>query len=398
MGRGAKVSEIQEADLKGWKLVARFRELLAEARQHVPAKKREEHGLRCLEAEEYLSLFLLGLFNSVITSMRGLCAASALPRVQAECGGDGPVALARFSEAQKVFAPELLEHVLTSLVEESWGQAGASVGGLDPKALHIIDSTLWKVVPRMGWAQYGGGRGGQTKGVRLHLKMRVVDQVPLEAIVTPGKACERKTLARHLRPGQISIGDRYYGADYHLLSVMEAKGCGFLMRLRAQAIQTLEREAALSAEDRAAGVVSARWVRLGAADPQGPWRVIRLERPEREPILLVASSQLDGLSPAELAELYRQRWQVELFFRWLKCLLPCRHFFAESERGVKFQVYLSLICALLLSRVAQRRPSKRIMEMIRFHQMGWADEADLARALARELARPPRKKHTPKNA
>jgi hypothetical protein len=397
MGRAAKVEKIRERDLRGWKFLARFRELLREARTQVPPTAREQHGLRRLEAEEYLSLFLLGLFNAVLTSMRGLCAASELPRVQEECGGDGPVALARFSEGQKVFEPELLASVLRSLIEERWGVAGAAVGGLDPKALHIIDSTLWKVVPRMGWAHYEGGRGGKTKGVRLHLKLRVVDRAPVEAIVTTGKACERKTLARHLRAGEITIGDRYYGADYHLLSAMEAKGCGFLVRLREQAVQTLVREVALTDEDRAAGVVSARWVRLGAIDPQGPWRVVRIERPEREPILLVASSHLDDLSPAEVAALYRQRWQVELFFRWLKCLLPCRHFFAESERGVTFQIYLSLIAALLLSQVTHRRPSKRMMELLRFHQMGWADAADLARGLQRELTRPPRKKRASKN-
>jgi IS4 transposase len=91
------------------------------------------------------------------------------------------------------------------------------------------------------------------------------------------------------------------------------------------------------------------------------------------------------MSPGEIAELYRKRWQVEGFFRWLKCLLPCRHFFAESERGVTFQIYLALIAALLLAAELGRRPSKRMMELLRFHQMGWAEDGEVERGLERDL-------------
>src|ERR1051325_5427983 len=75
---------IREEQLRGWKMVARFDELLARARTEVVPSARELHGLRRLEAGPYLRLFLLGVFNPVVTSMRGLCAASALGRVQEE--------------------------------------------------------------------------------------------------------------------------------------------------------------------------------------------------------------------------------------------------------------------------------------------------------------------------
>lgn len=111
--------------------------------------------------------------------------------------------------------------------------------------------------------------------------------------------------------------------------------------------------------------------------------MVWLERPEEEPVILVASAGLAGLSALELAGLYRERWQVELFFRWLKCLLPCRHWLAQSERGVTLQIYLSLVCALLLAQVTGCRPTRRMLELLAFHQMGWASEEELARAGAR---------------
>lgn len=382
--RTRRKKKIQERDLRGWKWLERFQGLLAAARARVPAGPREAHGLRRLDAGQYLSLFLFGLFNPVVDSMRGLCEASALRRVRAQTGAEGPVALSRFSEAQHVFEPELLRQVIGALVEEGGAQLGARCGGLDARALHIVDSTLWKVVPRMRWAEYGGGRGGKTQAVRLHLKLRVSDRAPVGGLISRGKLCERKALAAQLRPGEIYLGDRYYGADYRLLATMEKQGCGFLVRLRARADLRWESEEPLSEAERAAGLVRAGRARLGS-DERGPWRVVRIEIEGKEPVLLVASACFDGMSPGEIAELYRQRWQVEQFFRWLKCLLPCRHFFAESERGVSFQIYLALIAALLLAAELGRRPGKRLMELLRFHQMGWAEDAEVGRGLERDL-------------
>jgi hypothetical protein len=381
--RAAASQTIEERDLRGWKVVARFQKLLAEARGQVPPTARENHGLRQLGAAEYLGLFLLGVYNPVVPSMRALCAASHFERVQAEVGTAGPVALSRFSEAQEVFDPELLRCVMQQLVAESGAQAGASCGGLNREALRVVDSTLWKVIPRMEWAHW---RHQSTKqqALRLHVKLRLWDGAPVEATVTNGKGCERAALRAKLVPGEIYVGDRYFGEDYGFFAEMDQKGCGFLLRLRNEAVLHWETEEPLSEADRAAGVVRAGLARLGARSPKGPWRVVQIERPGAEAVILVASACLAALSPAEIGALYRERWQVELFFRWLKCLLPCRHWFAESERGVNFQIYLSLICALLMARAIGQRPSKRMLELIAWHQSGVASDEELRAGLERE--------------
>ena len=390
-GRTRRKKKIQERDLRGWKWLGRFQALLAGARGRVPSGPREEHGLRLLHAPQYLGLFLFGLFNPVLDSMRGLCEASHLRRVREKTGVEGPVALSRFSDAQHVFEPELLRQVIGTLVEEGGAQLGASCGGgVDARTLRIVDSTLWKVVPRMQWAEYGGGRGGQTRAVRLHLKLRVSDGAPAAGLISAGKLCERKALAAQLRAGEIYIGDRYYGGDYRFLADMEKAGCGFLVRLRASAAITWENEEPLSDAERAAGIVRAGRARLGSdADAEGgprpAVRIVRIEPEAKEPVLLVASACLGDMNPGEIGELYRKRWQVEQFFRWLKCLMPCRHFFAQSERGVSLQIYLTLIAALLLAAELGRRPGKRLMELLRFHQMGWAGDDELEAGIGRAL-------------
>jgi Transposase DDE domain len=158
-----------------------------------------------------------------------------------------------------------------------------------------------------------------------------------------------------------------------------------LFRLRKSACLQWQSQESLGAVEAAGAITRAGRARLGARARSGPWRVVAIEPAGREPVVLVSSAHFDGLSAAELGELYRRRWQVELFFRWLKCVLPCRHWFAESERGVSFQVYLSLICALLLAEALGRRPGKRLMEALAFRQMGWASEDELQNAIEREL-------------
>ena len=135
----AQKNEIDERKLRGFRLLKRFQSVLASVRAQIPRTARESHGLRIHQVEEYLSLFLLGMFNPVLSSMRALCQASRLGRVQEQCGTRG-VSLSRFSEAQAVFDPELMRRCLSDLVEESAGALGADQGGFPREALRIVDS------------------------------------------------------------------------------------------------------------------------------------------------------------------------------------------------------------------------------------------------------------------
>ena len=93
-------------------------------------------------------------------------------------------------------------------------------------------------------------------------------------------------------------------------------------------------------------------------------------------ILLLASSCSD-LDAAWIALGYKFRWTVELFFRWFKCILGCRHLLATSANGVAIQVYVALIASLLLVLWTGRKPTKRTWEMIQLYLMGWASLAEV---------------------
>jgi hypothetical protein len=70
-------------------------------------------------------------------------------------------------------------------------------------------------------------------------------------------------------------------------------------------------------------------------------------------------------------------WQIEIFFRFLKHILGCRHLLSTSPAGVEIQAYCAIIACLLIALWTGKKPTKRTYEMICFYFIGWADEEEL---------------------
>src|SRR5205085_11617387 len=116
---------ISEEELSRWRLIEEFEERLKRAAAVGKEPRTFSDPRRKLGQKDYLSLLLFGLFNPVVDSMRGLCAASRLQRVQKQvCSA--PVSLGSFSEAQGVVEPALLQRVFTELAAEQqqWQNCG----------------------------------------------------------------------------------------------------------------------------------------------------------------------------------------------------------------------------------------------------------------------------------
>jgi hypothetical protein len=389
----ANAVAVREEDLRHWNLLVAFRGAL-ESSHVLAAQERSwaDPGRRCQYAD-YLSLFLFGLFNPVVQTMQGLCAATKLPRVQREVSG-GAVSPGSFSEAQHLVDPAWLEQVFGELVAQLPAPP-AKEGGPTGPAWLARDSSLFAALPRMNWALYGGGRAGAANhAVRLHLSFHLVKDTPAQAQITVGKRCERQVWRESLEAGAAYVGDCYFAGSYRLLGELTERQCRYVLRLRDNAVIQVAEELPVSAVDQAAGVQRQAWVQLGSRRDQGSGRVrvVWLGTASGEPLQLVTNVAPEELSAAEVGLLYRQRWQIECFFRWVKCLLGCRHWLAESPRGVAIQLYLALIAAVLLQLYTGRRPNRRMMELLRFHQMGWATMDELIAGLEREQQREEQRK------
>src|SRR5229473_3729405 len=106
-------------------------------------------------------------------------------------------------------------------------------------------------------------------------------------------------------------------------------------------------------------------------------------------VMVLVTNRLD-LDADLVAVAYRYRWAVELFFRWVKCVLGCRHLVSQTANGVRMQVYVALIASLLISLWVGRAPTKRTYEMLCFSLSGWASEMELIAHIDRlHLKAPP---------
>lgn len=365
MGRAKE--KIDEKKLRSWKLLDDFRRRLAKIRAEMPPppEKRPGGPERLLLEEDYFSLMLFGMLNPVLDTMRGLCAASHLERVQNEVC-NRKVSLGSFSEAQGVFDPELLKGVFLDLVGEnqtSWGDARLS--HLADK-LKLVDGTLLPALPRMHWALW---LNDQNRAAKLHLKFSVLRQGACDALITAGNSCERKALRHFVKKGEIIVADRYYGLEYGFFGELKQIGASHVIRIRNNPRMEVVEELTLTEADRAAGVTWQGKVKLGDQWQGEPIRVVRVEVDGKQ-LLLATDLEIE----AELiALIYRYRWQIELFFKWLKSILGCRHLMAESPEGVTIQIYSALIAALMLQALTGKRPGKRAMELIQMYLMGYAD-------------------------
>jgi hypothetical protein len=365
-----------------------FQARLAQAAQGAPLHPTWSDPQRSLQHTDYLSLFLFGLLNPVVRTMRGLCSASHLKRVQADICSRS-VSLGSFSEAQGVLDPALLAEVFTQLSRELPVEPGAAATA---RRWLIQDSSLFDALPRMYWALWRRQGKAQAQ-VRLHLSLDLAQNAPARAAITPGKVCERAAWRTQWERGDGYVGDRYYGEDYQLLGELDEAGVALVVRLRDQAVINVEEELPLTEAARQAKVIRSAWARLGC---KARYRSIRLRvvwvQTDKEVLPLVTNLKPEELPAGEVALLYKQRWQIELFFRWVKCILGCRHWLAQSPQGVAIEMYLALIAALLLQLYTGQAPNRRIMELIQFYLLGVADLEELWAGVQRERAAVARRK------
>lgn len=358
-----------EDQLQNWKLLKRFKGFLADRADRFPKAPTELDGRRTLFRDDYFCLHLFGLLNPVLKTMRGLCRATHLPKMRQVC--PETVSLGSFSAAQHQFDPAILEDIVRDLASRARPSFGDPRLREISKTLSAVDGSVLRALHRMTWAP----AAGHGCAVRVHLHFEVFTQTPEDWTITPASHCERKVWAARVRPGRFYICDRLYSNQHQLLARVRAAGADFVMRLKGNIILDPVGEAReLSEADRQAGVVWDRSMSLGCKEGGPVFRVVRIEAEGKEFLLVTTREDL----PAELIGLiYRYRWQIEVFFKWIKSLWKSAHWIAESPRGVAIQIYTLFIGALLLAQWTGRPPGKRQLEALQLFAMGFTDEAGL---------------------
>jgi len=393
---GKRREDVREEDVTGLKYFDKLAPLLA--RLHEVGCERDKAGNRTLHFDQYTMLLLLFLFNPVVRSLRAIQQASELRKVQRKLGCKR-ASLGSLSEATDVFQPERLKEIIAELGEQLKPIAR------DPRlkdvrqALTLVDGTLLTGLPVLVQAALVDPRTAKLEAkVRLHTQFELEYGVPIRIDVTEGisrgEADERAVLARALEGGHCYVKDRGY-AKFKLFNEIVAAGSSYVCRLRDNSSYEVEQERPLVAEDAEAGILLDAVVRIGEYKdvedrPDHPIRLVVVKTtphekrggPQSSGLLLIATNRLD-LPAWIIGLIYRYRWTIEVFFRFFKHVLGCRHLLSRDPVGIEIQAYCAIIACMLISLWTGRKPTLRTYEMICHYFTGLAEEDELLAHLAK---------------
>lgn len=377
--------DIEEHELSGFKFLKPVERLLSALRD-------ESNPNRNLHFDHYVVLLLFFYCNPILDSLRGLQKATEFPRVRKKLGIPRS-SLGSLSAAQRVFDPEALSGVLAELLARLPATKGDHRLAALKQVVTVADGTLLKAMPDVVWALWVDN---DRRAVKAHVQFEVLKDAPAKVEVTEGNGSERDVLARNLESNRLYVMDSGYAAYALFQQILDA-GSSFVCRLPGGWTPVVLQERPLTEADREQRVIRDCEVQLGTSQlskklkrtvrlveiqkVEEPSKRMRKEREVRETIVLV-TDRLD--LPAEtIALLYSERWKIELFFRWLKCVIGCKDLLAESRTGVALQLYSALICCLLISLWTGKKPTKRTYEALCFYLSGLADEKDVLEHVAR---------------
>jgi hypothetical protein len=403
---GKRREKITEPEITGLKYFDKLVPLLE--RLHDDGCARDKAGNRELHYDQYCLLILLYLFNPVVTSLRGLQQASELAKVQKKLGCPR-ASLGSLSESASVFDPERLTGIIAELGAELQPLARDPRLHCVPGALTAVDGTLLSALPKLMAASCRKrATGSGLAKWRLHTHFEVDRYVPTRIEVTPnggGEHDERSVLEQHLESDRTYVMDRGY-AKFALFNRIVASGSSYVCRLRDNSAYAVLEAKPLTDADRALNVRSDQLVELGSqrqkdARPDHPLRLLEIQTtphtsrgkyqggstgPGSDGLLRIATNLLDV--PAEvIALIYLYRWTIEIFFRFFKHVLGCRHLLSHSQRGIEIQTYCAIIACMLISLGTGRKPTLRTYEMICFYFTGLASAEEVLAHLAKLKAR-----------
>jgi hypothetical protein len=382
----AKRHQIQEQEVQGLKYFKAISGLLDKL--HEVGCQRDRAGNRLLHMDQYVSLLLLYMFNPICTSLRSLQQASELKKVQKKLGV-ARASLGSLSEAATVFDSQTLVEVIAELGKQLQPIAVHDKLKNLPGTLTAVDGTLLKALPKIAWALW---IDEQHKAVKNHVHFEILKGVPVAATLTDGNGNEKDVLATHLEAGRIYVLDRGY-AKYGLLQQICDAHSSFVCRIHDNYAGEVTQERAISAQGQAVGIVRDCLIQLGTGscrhDLVGPVRVIEVKctphpkrvhtgrgGPEQSETLAIATDLVD-VDADVIALIFQYRWTIEIFFRFYKHILGCRHLLSYSPNGIELQTYTAILACMLISLWTGRKPTLRTFEMLCWYFTGMASEEEL---------------------
>ena len=322
--------------------------------KHVPWSKFEQivekYGadrlVRKLTTKRHFIALLYGQLSGS-TSLREIVTGMASHETRLYHAGEAPVKRSTMSDANS----QRPWQVFSELFAQILPQAHRGLRRATADAVRLIDSTSIRLSSLSeGWATFSA----DVFGAKAHIVYDPNADRPVYFAVTPANVNDiTAAKAMPVEPGATYVCDLGY-YDYGWWARLDDAGCRFVTRLKKNTPLNVVKENPVPNNS---NIVCDRIGHLPAR--LASTRNNPLQVPVREICVIIESGKQlrivtnDLDAPAEqIAELYKQRWQIELFFRWVKQTLRIRRFIGVSENAVRIQIAIALIAFLIL-RMAQ---------------------------------------------
>ena len=391
-GKSSQRPKLKEADISGLKYFDQLAPLLK--RLHKDGCDRDSAGNRRLHYDQYCMLLLLYLFNPVVTSLRGIQQASELKKVQKKIGCQR-AALGSLSEATAVFDPERLKEIIAELGDQLKPlQQDKRLTDIK-QTITLVDGSLLSALPSMMEASWRKAKDGNALVKwRLHTHFEILRGVPTRVDVTPnggGEHDERAMLSRVVEADWLYVADRGYAKFALFNEIVNAKS-GYVCRLRDNSVWTVKEQKYRNDHAELNEIISDEVIEFSkGSNLNHPVRVICIKvNPhttrgkyrggssgvDSDGVLRIATNLLEV--PADVIGLiFSERWAIEIFFRFFKQILGCRHLISQDQNGIEIQTYCAIIACMLIALWTGKKPTLRTYEMICFYFTGMADEDEL---------------------
>lgn len=248
----------------------------------------------------------------------------------------------------------------SAIFAEVFGELSQLAGEALPRhsrqALRLLDATAIPLTSLHKWAR----DNGRTRGLKTHVVYDPAADRPVRLEITAATVNDVVVGRRQsLEPGATYVFDRAY-VDYTWWHRLHQAGCCFVTRPKANVPLSGRVKRPIRRHDRQqVAIASDTVVKLGSRQRDRlpiPLRRIVLRRDNGRVLTLLTNDF--ARSAGEIAALYRQRWQIELLFRWVKQHLKIRAFLGRSENAVRLQIFAAMIAYLLLRIAAQASRSR----------------------------------------
>jgi hypothetical protein len=306
-------------------------------------KHQADKGMRTLSTFEFFKQMVYGQLAGCF-SVREIGNSLSANSSKLYHAGLSQLKRSTFCDAMEKRDHQVFEDVFHALVDKAQMIAGRTKK-LFKNPLRIIDASVISLcLATYDWASYRKAKGA----VKLHLNLDGDNLMPYDAYLSTGKVHDVHGMTELCdESGVIYVLDRGY-VDYNSLYNIELQGSTFVTRMKRNGAYKRIKN---NRHEKNGVILSDVLIQLTGSKTKKhypkPIRKIKYYDKEYHHTYEFITNNLD-IAAQEIADIYKRRWQVELFFKWIKQNLKIKSFWGTSENAVYSQIWVALIISVLL--------------------------------------------------